>query len=122
VSPLGYPYPPQLTLISLSEDNIRRSVDLINSTLHGTKRVDVFEMARVDPDRPIEAIIATLKELVQEGKFDHVAMSECNADTLRRANAVHPITHVEIEVSPFCYGEETRRGVVFPHVVVMWCG
>lgn len=73
--------------------------------------MDVFENARVDPARPIEETIAYLKQLVKEGKFDHIGMSECNAETLRKANSVHPITHVEIEVSPFCYERQTQEGM-----------
>jgi len=94
-----------------TEENIRRSVDTINAKLRGTKRLDVFENGRVDPDRPIEETMKILKKLVQEGKFDHVGISECSAETLRRANAVHPIASVEIEVSPFCYEEEGRKVV-----------
>jgi len=36
-------------------------------------------------------------------------LSECSADTLRRANAVHPIAAAEIEVSPWSYEEETKK-------------
>lgn len=93
-----------------SEKAIRHTVNVASTALRGTKRIDVYENARVDPNIPIEQSISLLKKLVKEGMFDHVAMSECNARTLRRANAVHPITHVETEVSPFCYGEETRQG------------
>jgi len=35
-------------------------------------------------------------------------MSECSAGTLRRAHKVHPISVVEIEISPFSYEPETR--------------
>ena len=77
----------------------------------------MYENARVDRSRPIEESIGVLKKLVQEGKIDHIGMSECNAETLRRANAVYPIAHVETEVSPFCYGEETRRGEGFLYII-----
>jgi len=36
-------------------------------------------------------------------------LSECSADTLRRAHAVHPITMVEIEISPWSYEDETKK-------------
>ncbi|KAF8532602.1 NADP-dependent oxidoreductase domain-containing protein [Gautieria morchelliformis] len=91
------------------EKTIRNSVDVALKALRGTKHLDVYENARVDPNIPIEESIGILKKLVQEGKFDHIGMSECGAQTLRRANAVHPIAHVEIEVSPFCYEEDTRK-------------
>jgi aryl-alcohol dehydrogenase-like predicted oxidoreductase len=40
-------------------------------------------------------------ELRAEGKIKHFGLSECSADTLRRANAVAPIAAYEIEYSPF---------------------
>lgn len=89
---------------------MRGSVTAVNTALRGTKRVDLFECARVDPSRPIEDIIRDLQVLVKEGLFDHIGMSECNVATLRRANAVYPITIVEIEVSPWSYEEETKKG------------
>jgi aryl-alcohol dehydrogenase-like predicted oxidoreductase len=42
----------------------------------------------VDPKLPVEEAIKTLAEFVKEGKFDYIGMSECSAETLRRANAV----------------------------------
>lgn len=41
----------------------------------------------------------TLSQLVKEGKFDHIGLSECAANTIRRAFKVHPVATVEIEYS-----------------------
>jgi len=95
--------------IGSSPENLRRSVDLINEKLRGTKKLDLYESARVDPNIPIEDAIRSLAELVKEGKFDHIGLSECRAETSRRANAVHPIAAVEIEVSPWSYEDETKK-------------
>ncbi|CDO72841.1 hypothetical protein BN946_scf185002.g26 [Trametes cinnabarina] len=92
-----------------SPENLRRSADKINAVLRGTKRVDLFECARVAKNVPIEDAIRTLAQLKKEGKFDHIGMSECSAATLKRANAVHPIAAVEIEVSLWSYEEETKK-------------
>ncbi|KAI9065148.1 aldo/keto reductase [Trametes sanguinea] len=92
-----------------SPENLRRSVDNINAALRGTKRVDLFECARVASNVPVEDAIKTLVQLKNEGKFDHIGMSECSAATLRRGNAVHPIAAVEIEVSLWSYEEETKK-------------
>ncbi|KAI0636842.1 aldo/keto reductase [Trametes polyzona] len=92
-----------------SPENLRRSVDKINATLRGTKRLDLFESARVAQNVPLEDAIKTLVQLKEEGKFDHIGMSECSAASLRRANAVHPIATVEIEVSLWSYEEETKK-------------
>lgn len=97
---------------SHSTQNLRRSVTAVNAALRGTKRLDLFEPARVDASRPIEDITRDLQALVKEGLFDHIGMSECSAETLRRANAVYPITAVEIEVSPWSYEEETKKGAL----------
>lgn len=122
--------------IDASPANLRRSVDTVLATLRGTKHLDLFECARVDPKVPVEEAVATLAALVAEGKFDHIGLSECSANTLRRANAVcvclpgrrpehivvgadgwfqvHPIAAVEIEVSLWSYFDETRKGKSVP--------
>ncbi|TFK49578.1 Aldo/keto reductase [Heliocybe sulcata] len=92
-----------------SLEALTASVDNINNALRGKKKLDLFEMARVDGGMPIEEAVKNMATLVKEGKFDHIGMSECSAETLRRANAVHPIVAVEIEVSPWSYEPETKK-------------
>ncbi|KAG6333125.1 hypothetical protein ID866_5965 [Astraeus odoratus] len=92
-----------------SPANLRKSVETINEKLRGKKRLDLFQSARIDPNVPIEESIAALAELKKEGKLDHIGMSECSAASLRRGNAVHPISIVEIEISPWSYEEETKK-------------
>ncbi|KAG8949112.1 hypothetical protein FRC04_009058 [Tulasnella sp. 424] len=94
--------------MSAAPDAIRRSVSNCITALKGQKKIDLFQCCRVDPTVPAESAVTTLASLVKEGKFDHIGLSECSAETLRRANAVHPITAVEIEISPFSYEDETR--------------
>lgn len=36
---------------------------------------------------------------IKEGKFDYIGLSECSAETIRRAHKVHPIAAVEVEFS-----------------------
>ncbi|TBU24544.1 aldo/keto reductase [Dichomitus squalens] len=92
-----------------SAENLRRSVDACLAALRGTKKIDLFETARVDPNVPLDQAMKTLVQLKEEGKFDHIGMSECRAETLRKAHAIHPITAVEIEVSLWSYEEEARK-------------
>src|SRR6478735_9414261 len=40
-----------------------------------------------------------MAELVDEGKVRHIGLSEAAPETIRRANAVHPITTVQTEYS-----------------------
>ncbi|KAJ6456161.1 aldo/keto reductase [Mycena sanguinolenta] len=91
-----------------SEKNLRSSVDNILRALGPHKKLDLYEPARIDHKVPVEDMMRTLSALVAEGKFTHIGLSECNADTLRKAYAVHPVTAVEIEVSPFSFEAKTR--------------
>lgn len=72
-------------------ENLRASVDMCNAALRGTKKIDVFQSARVDFDRTIEEAIRNMVVLKEEGKFDHLGLSETKAETLRRAHAVRSI-------------------------------
>ncbi|KAH0544967.1 hypothetical protein FGG08_000893 [Glutinoglossum americanum] len=82
-----------------SEENIRRSVDECLHILDGTKFLDIFQCARVDPKTPIETTIAALAKYVKEGKIGGIGLSEVKAETIRRAHKVHPIAAVEVEFS-----------------------
>ncbi len=82
-----------------SEGNVRRSVENCLALLEGKKFIDVFECARVDPKVPIEQTIGVLAGLVREGKIGAIGLSEVKAETIRRANAIHPIASVEVELS-----------------------
>ncbi|KAI8442838.1 aldo/keto reductase [Phakopsora pachyrhizi] len=68
-------------------------------------------MARVDKDIPIKEVIKTLKTLIKEGKFKHIGLSEVSPDTICRAHAVHPISAVKMEYSPWALGIE-QNGVL----------
>jgi pyridoxine 4-dehydrogenase len=86
-------------------------VQICVDTLRGKKKIDCFEMARVDRSvRPFEEQLKQLHDMSKEGLFDHIGLSECSAKTVREANAIVPIASVEIEVSPWSYEEETKKG------------
>ncbi|OXA77409.1 Predicted oxidoreductase [Flavobacterium aquidurense] len=65
----------------------------------GVNEIDLYQIARIDPNVPIEESVGAIKDLIQEGKVRCLGLSEVNADQIRRANAVHPVTAVEIEYS-----------------------
>ena len=71
-----------------SGKNLRRSVDAILKALRGTKKLDLFEPARRDPNYEIEQYAEPLNEMVKEGKFDYIGLSEVGAETIRRAHKV----------------------------------
>jgi pyridoxine 4-dehydrogenase len=74
-----------------SRENLRRSVDNILKALRGKKKLDLFESARRDPKYEIEHYAEVLNEMVKEGKFDHIGLSEVGAETVRRAHKVRSI-------------------------------
>ncbi|HYX84115.1 MAG TPA: aldo/keto reductase [Gaiellales bacterium] len=65
----------------------------------GTDYVDLYYQHRVDPAVPIEETVGAMAELVAQGKARHIGLSEAAPETIRRANAVHPIAAVQTEYS-----------------------
>ena len=61
--------------------------------------IDLFYQHRVDPDVPIEDVAGAVKDLIQEGKVKHFGLSEAGAQTIRRAQAVQPVTAIQSEYS-----------------------
>jgi len=66
-----------------------------------TDVIDLFYQHRVDPDVPIEDVAGAVKDLIQAGKVKHFGLSEAGAKTIRRANAVQPVTALQSEYSLF---------------------
>src|SRR5438874_1284018 len=81
-----------------SADHVRSSIEGSLARL-GTDHVDLYYQHRVDPAVPIEETVGAMAELVKEGKIRHIGLSEAAPATIRRANAVHPITAVQSEYS-----------------------
>ncbi|KIO25249.1 hypothetical protein M407DRAFT_210755 [Tulasnella calospora MUT 4182] len=101
--------PNSIMVVDGSPQNLRRSVDAINKALDGKKRMDLFECARVDSKIPVEQVMQSLKDLIAEGQFDHIGVSEISAETLKRAASAAEIAAIEIEVSPWSYEDETQK-------------
>ncbi|MER7176854.1 aldo/keto reductase [Streptomyces mesophilus] len=72
----------------------------------GTDHIDIYRIARVDPDVPIEETVGAIAELVEAGHVRHIGLSEVGAETLRRASAVAPISDLQIEYSLISRGIE----------------
>ena len=64
-----------------------------------TDVIDLFYQHRVDPNVPIEDVAGAVKELIQQGKVKHFGLSEAGVQTIRRANAVQPVTALQSEYS-----------------------
>lgn len=73
----------------------------------GVERIDLYYVHRVNPAQDIDETMGALSRLVEEGKIDRVGLCEVSAPTLRRANAVHPVTAVQTEYSLWSRAVET---------------
>jgi len=69
--------------------------------------IDLYYLHRVDPQVPIEDTIGAMVRLIEQGKIRHIGLSEAGPDTLRRANAVYPITALQSEYSLWTRDYET---------------
>jgi aryl-alcohol dehydrogenase-like predicted oxidoreductase len=81
-----------------SPRNVRRSCDASLRRL-GVDHIDLYYAHRIDPAIPIEETVGAMSDLVEEGKVRYIGLSEPGAQTIRRAQAVHPLTAVQIEYS-----------------------
>jgi aryl-alcohol dehydrogenase-like predicted oxidoreductase len=79
-------------------EHIRQAVEGSLKRLR-TEVIDLYYQHRVDPDVPIEDVAGAVKGLIQEGKVKHFGMSEAAPGTIRRANAVLPVTALQNEYS-----------------------
>jgi len=73
----------------------------------GADYIDIYRPARLDPAVPIEDTIGAIADMVRAGYVRHIGLSEMGAETIRRANAVHPICDLQIEYSLMSRGIES---------------
>lgn len=72
-------------------------------------QIDLYYCHRVDGKTPIEKTVEAMAELKKEGKIKYLGLSEVSSNTLRRAHAVHPISAVQVEYSPFALEIESKQ-------------
>jgi aryl-alcohol dehydrogenase-like predicted oxidoreductase len=65
----------------------------------GVDHIDLYYQHRVDTKVPIEETVGAMAELVSAGKVRYLGLSEAAPETIRRANAVHPISALQSEYS-----------------------
>ncbi len=86
--------------------------DVLKATCEGSLRrlqtdvIDLYYLHRWDKRVPIEDSVGALADLVKEGKIRAIGLSEVSAPALRRAHAVHPITALQTEYSPWTRNPE----------------
>jgi len=74
----------------------------------GVEYIDIYRPSRLDPDVPIEETVGAIAELIRQGYVRHIGLSEVGAQTVRRAQAVHPIADLQIEYSLISRGIERQ--------------
>lgn len=79
-----------------SPANIRRVCENSLRNL-GVEALGIFYQHRADPATPVEVVAETMRDLIKEGKVLHWGLCEVNADTIRRAHRVCPVTAIQSE-------------------------
>jgi aryl-alcohol dehydrogenase-like predicted oxidoreductase len=75
----------------VAEASLKRLQDGCNRPL--------YYQHRVDPNVPMEDVAGAVKQLIQQGKVRHFGLSEAGVQSIRRANAVQPVTALQSEYS-----------------------
>ena len=83
-----------------SPENIKAVAEASLKRLR-TDVIDLFYQHRFDPNVPIEDVAGAVRDLIQAGKVKHFGLCEVNAETIRKANAVLPVTALQSEYSMF---------------------
>ncbi len=81
-----------------SPEWIRQAVDLSLQRLK-IDTIDLYYAHRVDPNVPVEETVGTMAELVKAGKVKYIGLSEASAESIRKANKIHPIAALQSEYS-----------------------
>ncbi|KAI0747132.1 NADP-dependent oxidoreductase domain-containing protein [Daedaleopsis nitida] len=82
----------------------QRSLDRL-----GVDYIDLYYLHRADKNIPIELTVRAMAELAKAGKVKYLGLSECSENTLRRAHAVHPVSVIQVEYSPFATDIEDEK-------------
>jgi aryl-alcohol dehydrogenase-like predicted oxidoreductase len=65
----------------------------------GVDMFDLYYIHRIDTETPIEDTVGAMARLVEQGKVRYLGLSEAGAETIRRAQATHPIAALQTEYS-----------------------
>jgi len=96
--------------INGKKEYVKKSIERSLKNLN-TDYIDLYYMHRLDKGTPIEETVAAMADLVKEGKIGYIGLSEVSSETVKRANAVYPVTAVQSEYSLFERTVE-ERGVL----------
>jgi aryl-alcohol dehydrogenase-like predicted oxidoreductase len=85
----------------------------------GVDHIDIYRPGRLDPAVPIEETVGAIADLIKAGYIRAIGLSEVGPDTIRRAQAVHPISDLQIEYSLISRGPEAA---IFPVLAELGIG
>jgi aryl-alcohol dehydrogenase-like predicted oxidoreductase len=85
----------------------------------GVDHIDIYRPGRFDPAVPIEETVGAIADLVKAGYVRAIGLSEVGVETIRRAQAVHPIADLQIEYSLISRGPENT---IFPVLAELGVG
>jgi aryl-alcohol dehydrogenase-like predicted oxidoreductase len=85
----------------------------------GVDHIDIYRPGRLDPAVPIEETVGAIADLVKAGYVRAIGLSEVGPETIRRAQAVHPISDLQIEYSLISRGPEDA---IFPVLAELGIG
>ena len=96
--PTGGPGNSPLIVNNGRPEHVRKSIDDSLRRLD-TDHVDLYQLHRVDPKVPVEETWGAMAEALAAGKVGHLGLSEVTVEEIKRAQAVHPVTSVQSELS-----------------------
>ncbi|CAN6675022.1 putative pyridoxal reductase [Trichomonascus vanleenenianus] len=82
-----------------SRENIRRDIDTTLKYLDGKKKLDMYCLARIDAQVPLEESIHAIADYIKDGRVGALCLSEVKPSTLKRIHEICPVSAVEIEFS-----------------------
>ncbi|KAF8312869.1 Aldo/keto reductase [Clavulina sp. PMI_390] len=77
-----------------------------------TDYIDLYYQHRPDPKTPIEVTVKVLAEFIKEGKIRQYGLSDSSVTTIRRAQKIHPMAAIQIEINPFARAALAPGGLV----------
>ncbi len=88
----------EATSDNTTENQVRTHLEASLKRL-GTDHIELYYLHRVNPTVPVEEIAEVMGKLIREGKILGWGQSQTNADQIRRADAVTPLTAIQSEYS-----------------------
>jgi aryl-alcohol dehydrogenase-like predicted oxidoreductase len=96
-----------------SPEHIRSACDVSLARL-GVDVIDLYQLHRVDPEVPVEETWGAMADLVAAGKVRYLGLSEATVEEILAADAVHPVSSVQSELSLWTEENVVNRGRGLP--------